>query len=240
MLSTLTSASDETRSSLAPNSQLQLLQFRAFARLGAGRVGARQLPASHPPTRREGQHGLVTGLHQPGDEKTPEGESSHNGVPSDSLPPARHVSCKFRNFFATLVFWSGCGRGKTPANRHNALVAQWIEHRFPKPGVAGSIPAGGTSCSRSRLASRCLADVRGRRSRSVAPRRDRDSRTRRGSRLTVPPSTVRSIGSCARWDVEDTLATGCTSEGRFADLSTSDSTQTRKAARSPRCRCPRF
>jgi hypothetical protein len=26
-----------------------------------------------------------------------------------------------------------------------ALVAQWIEHRFPKPGVAGSIPAGGTT-----------------------------------------------------------------------------------------------
>ena len=26
----------------------------------------------------------------------------------------------------------------------SALVAQWIEHRFPKPGVAGSIPAGGT------------------------------------------------------------------------------------------------
>jgi hypothetical protein len=24
-----------------------------------------------------------------------------------------------------------------------ALVAQWIEHWFPKPGVAGSIPAGG-------------------------------------------------------------------------------------------------
>ena len=59
--------------------------------------------------------------------------------------PHTHVSCKFRNFFATLVFWSGCRRGKTPANRHNALVAQWIEHRFPKPGVAGSIPAGGTT-----------------------------------------------------------------------------------------------
>ncbi len=25
-----------------------------------------------------------------------------------------------------------------------ALVAQWIEHCFPKAGVAGSIPAGGT------------------------------------------------------------------------------------------------
>ena len=49
-----------------------------------------------------------------------------------STGAAQHVSCKFRNFFATLVFWSGCRRGKTPANRHNALVAQWIEHRFPK------------------------------------------------------------------------------------------------------------
>jgi hypothetical protein len=28
-----------------------------------------------------------------------------------------------------------------------ALVAQWIEHRFPKPGVAGSIPAGGTTAA---------------------------------------------------------------------------------------------
>jgi hypothetical protein len=26
-----------------------------------------------------------------------------------------------------------------------ALVAQWIEHRFPKPGVGGSIPPGGTT-----------------------------------------------------------------------------------------------
>jgi hypothetical protein len=30
------------------------------------------------------------------------------------------------------------------AAQPSALVAQWIEHRFPKPGVAGSIPAGGT------------------------------------------------------------------------------------------------
>jgi len=28
---------------------------------------------------------------------------------------------------------------------HFALVAQGIEHRFPKAGVAGSIPAGGIS-----------------------------------------------------------------------------------------------
>ncbi len=55
------------------------------------------------------------------------------------------VCRKFRNFFATLVFLPSRRRGKTPANRHNALVAQWIEHRFPKPGVAGSIPAGGTT-----------------------------------------------------------------------------------------------
>jgi hypothetical protein len=26
-----------------------------------------------------------------------------------------------------------------------ALVAQWIEHRIPNPGAAGSIPAGGTN-----------------------------------------------------------------------------------------------
>jgi hypothetical protein len=39
--------------------------------------------------------------------------------------------------------WRADGRGKIPANGHNALVAQRIEHRFPKPGVAGSSPAGG-------------------------------------------------------------------------------------------------
>jgi hypothetical protein len=39
----------------------------------------------------------------------------------------------------------------TPRPRPSALVAQWIEQRFPKPCVAGSIPAGGTSrwCCRS-------------------------------------------------------------------------------------------
>jgi hypothetical protein len=31
-----------------------------------------------------------------------------------------------------------------------ALVAQWIEQRFPKPCVAGSIPAGGTKPCRAR------------------------------------------------------------------------------------------
>src|SRR5438067_12990270 len=35
---------------------------------------------------------------------------------------------------------SGCLSGALPA-----LVAQWIEQRFPKPCVAGSIPAGGTT-----------------------------------------------------------------------------------------------
>ena len=58
---------------------------------------------------------------------------------------AQFADHRFRNFFATLVFWSGCRRGKTPANRHNALVAQWIEHRFPKPGVGCSIQPGGTT-----------------------------------------------------------------------------------------------
>src|SRR5674476_1001143 len=35
--------------------------------------------------------------------------------------------------------------GCQSAKALQALVAQWIEHRFPKPGVAGSIPAGGTT-----------------------------------------------------------------------------------------------
>jgi hypothetical protein len=34
-----------------------------------------------------------------------------------------------------------------------APVAQWREHRFPKPGVGGSIPPGGTS----RGGTRCFA-----------------------------------------------------------------------------------
>ena len=34
--------------------------------------------------------------------------------------------------------------GSTPAGRPKALVAQWIAHRFPGPGVAGSSPAEGT------------------------------------------------------------------------------------------------
>src|SRR6266542_3126991 len=33
--------------------------------------------------------------------------------------------------------------------RPSALVAQWIEQRFPKPCVAGSIPAGGTDRCRA-------------------------------------------------------------------------------------------
>src|SRR2546430_984111 len=39
------------------------------------------------------------------------------------------------------------GGGFLPPFQHpppSALVAQWIEHRFPKPGVVGSIPTGGT------------------------------------------------------------------------------------------------
>ena len=33
--------------------------------------------------------------------------------------------------------------GYPPIKKHLAPVAQWIEHSFPKAGVAGSIPAGG-------------------------------------------------------------------------------------------------
>lgn len=38
------------------------------------------------------------------------------------------------------------------ASRGNALVAQRIERRFPKPGVAGPTPAGGTSAAFDGLA----------------------------------------------------------------------------------------
>ena len=37
------------------------------------------------------------------------------------------------------------GRLWTRKDRRSALVAQGIEHRFPKPCVAGSNPAGGTT-----------------------------------------------------------------------------------------------
>ena len=61
------------------------------------------------------------------------------------LAAAPHVSCNFSNLLATRGILAGPQEHKVPANRHNALVAQWIEHRFPKPGVAGSIPAGGAT-----------------------------------------------------------------------------------------------
>ena len=64
--------------------------------------------------------------------------------PEEGVRPA--VSCRFSNLLATRGILAGPQEHKVPANRHNALVAQWIEHRFPKPGVAGSIPAGGTTC----------------------------------------------------------------------------------------------
>jgi len=50
MLSTLSPASDETRSLFGANSQLRKLQLWAFARWGAGRVGASAIVASTPPT----------------------------------------------------------------------------------------------------------------------------------------------------------------------------------------------
>ena len=37
-----------------------------------------------------------------------------------------------------------------------ALVAQWIEQRFPKPCVAGSIPAGGTLVMSRDIVHTCL------------------------------------------------------------------------------------
>ena len=44
-----------------------------------------------------------------------------------------------------MVPCAGPPQREIPANWHFALVAQWIEHRFPKPGVEGSIPSGGTT-----------------------------------------------------------------------------------------------
>ena len=55
-------------------------------------------------------------------------DSSREDYPDRRLPPAPLPSAF----------------GLSARPRPSALVAQWIEHRFPKPGVAGSIPAGGT------------------------------------------------------------------------------------------------
>jgi hypothetical protein len=43
-----------------------------------------------------------------------------------------------------MTFEAQTLRTKLTSSRVYALVAQWIEQRFPKPCVAGSIPAGGT------------------------------------------------------------------------------------------------
>src|SRR4029453_8498313 len=55
-----------------------------------------------------------------------------------------------RNWFLVrleAIAWlrEGGFRSRLDSPPSPALVAQWIEQRFPKPCVAGSIPAGGTT-----------------------------------------------------------------------------------------------
>ena len=59
----------------------------------------------------------------------------------ETLPPAPAVDTAAQTKPADQ---SQNGRLWTPQDRSSALVAQGIEHRFPKPCVAGSNPAGGT------------------------------------------------------------------------------------------------
>ena len=56
-------------------------------------------------------------------------------------PPWSHT-------YATLFPWRNALEPSTSANAPQALVAQGIEHRFPKPGVARSNRAGGTTTHR--------------------------------------------------------------------------------------------
>ena len=60
--------------------------------------------------------------------------------PQTSLARLDAPECRRRGGFAHVFL--------SPAPP-SALVAQWIEHRFPKPGVAGPIPAEGTVNARS-------------------------------------------------------------------------------------------
>jgi hypothetical protein len=62
--------------------------------------------------------------------------------PRPTLGPSRTPapgSCRFSNFLATRGIPAGPQEHKVPANQHNALVAQWIEHRFPKSAACGPI-----------------------------------------------------------------------------------------------------
>ena len=87
----------------------------------------------------------------------------------------------------------------------SALVAQWIEHRFPKPGVASSILAGGIARSRSKSAISCRS------SRSAAGAEKHLDTSRRGrSAAQTLRETLRGIVGV------DQPATPTTSDGRGA------------------------
>ena len=78
--------------------------------------------------------GLVAG--RPDRKRNPFGLSGQNNF-TEGKP------ANFR--FLARVFSDRLARDdNSPENIVFALVAQGIEHRFPKPGVAGSNPAGGT------------------------------------------------------------------------------------------------
>ena len=51
----------------------------------------------------------------------------------DNLLHGASARCLPFSIYTALLNWS----------EHTALVAQWIRHRPPKPGIAGSSPAGG-------------------------------------------------------------------------------------------------
>ena len=88
-----------------------------------------------------------------------------------------------------------------------ALVAQWIEHRFPKPGVASSILAGGIAGSRSERAISCLSS----RSEAAAAKHLDTSRRGRSAAQTLR-ETLRGIVGV------DQPAAPTTSDGHGAGL----------------------
>jgi hypothetical protein len=81
--------------------------------------------------------GLPTNTHPPAVTEIPESLSS----PDPKIDRAPRSTARQNE--GKLATKRGC-LPLVPHPLPSALVAQWIEHRFPKPGVGGSIPPGGT------------------------------------------------------------------------------------------------
>ena len=94
-----------------------------------------------PVQRRSGQSPPVpTSAHRGVTSRPPGGGGCHPGGGT-----ALRVSRAHGSRLAACGTLCQATAERNPCKPAPALVAQWIEHRFPKPGVAGSIPAGGTN-----------------------------------------------------------------------------------------------